>query len=95
MLNTLGHIRNGVVVFDEPTQLKDGTPVRIEVIAPAVAPLPIGRVAAASQVPACGVGDTDEIDQILAELQSIQKVEAPSGPAPVLRRDEESLLTDF
>lgn len=95
MVSMLGHIRNGVVVFDEPTQLKDGTPVRIEVIAPASSMSPRSRVADASRAPACAVGDPDEIDQILAELQSIQKVEAPSGPVPALRRDEESLLTDI
>ena len=27
-----GHIRNGVVVFDEPVSLPDGTPVRVEPI---------------------------------------------------------------
>jgi hypothetical protein len=30
-----GHIANGVVVFDEPITVPDGTPVRVEVIAPA------------------------------------------------------------
>jgi hypothetical protein len=29
-----GHIENGVVVFDEPLTVPDGTPVRVEVIAP-------------------------------------------------------------
>ena len=28
-----GHIENGVVVFDEPVSLPNGTPVRIEVVA--------------------------------------------------------------
>lgn len=28
-----GHIENGVVVFDEPMTVPDGTPVRVEVIA--------------------------------------------------------------
>jgi hypothetical protein len=27
----LGHVQNGVVVFDPPAPLKDGTPVRVEV----------------------------------------------------------------
>ena len=30
-----GHIENGVVVFDEPLTVPDGTPVRVEVIAAA------------------------------------------------------------
>jgi hypothetical protein len=28
-----GHIQNGVVVFDEPVSIPDGTPVRVEVAA--------------------------------------------------------------
>ena len=31
-----GHIQNGVVVFDEPIALPDGTQVRVEPITPAV-----------------------------------------------------------
>jgi hypothetical protein len=27
-----GHVENGVVVFDQPVSLPDGTPVRVEVI---------------------------------------------------------------
>ena len=27
-----GHIQNGVVVFNEPVSLPDGTPVRVEVV---------------------------------------------------------------
>jgi hypothetical protein len=27
-----GHIENGVVVFDQPVSLPDGTPVRVEVL---------------------------------------------------------------
>jgi hypothetical protein len=27
-----GHIENGVVVFDEPVSLPDGTPVRVEIV---------------------------------------------------------------
>jgi hypothetical protein len=30
-----GHIENGVVVFDEPLTVPDGTPVRVEGIVPA------------------------------------------------------------
>ncbi len=29
-----GHIENGVVVFNEPVSLPNGTPVRVEVVAP-------------------------------------------------------------
>ena len=29
-----GHIENGVVVFDEPTSVPDGTEVRVEVLEP-------------------------------------------------------------
>jgi hypothetical protein len=29
-----GHIENGVVVFDLPVSLPNGTPVRVEVVAP-------------------------------------------------------------
>jgi len=29
-----GHIENGVVVFDRPVSLPNGTPVRVEVVAP-------------------------------------------------------------
>jgi hypothetical protein len=28
-----GHIKNGVVVFDDPVSLPEGTPVRVEVVA--------------------------------------------------------------
>jgi hypothetical protein len=31
-----GHIQDGVVVFDEPIELPDGTPVRVEVVGPRV-----------------------------------------------------------
>jgi hypothetical protein len=33
-----GHIQNGVVVFDEPVALPNGTPVRVELIAPTTRP---------------------------------------------------------
>jgi hypothetical protein len=29
-----GHIENGVVVFDQPVSLPNGTPVRVEVVPP-------------------------------------------------------------
>jgi hypothetical protein len=29
-----GHIENGVVVFDQPVSLPNGTPVRVEVVVP-------------------------------------------------------------
>lgn len=29
-----GHIENGVVVFDQPVSLSNGTPVRVEVVTP-------------------------------------------------------------
>lgn len=29
-----GHMKNGVAIFDEPVQLPDGTPVRVEVELP-------------------------------------------------------------
>jgi hypothetical protein len=32
-----GHVENGVVVFDEPISLPDGTPVRVEAVAAATA----------------------------------------------------------
>ena len=42
-----GHIKNGLVVFDEPAPLADGTPVRVEVMSKAAAegPEPIPSLA--------------------------------------------------
>jgi hypothetical protein len=31
-MSLTGHVQNGVVVFDNPTALPDGTPVRIEAV---------------------------------------------------------------
>jgi hypothetical protein len=36
-MNYRGHIENGMVVFDQPPPLPDGTPVRVEAIAPPAA----------------------------------------------------------
>jgi hypothetical protein len=31
-MSLVGHIENGVVVFDQPVSLADGTPVRVDVL---------------------------------------------------------------
>ena len=33
-MTLIGHVRNGVVVFDQPLQVPDGTVVRVDLLAP-------------------------------------------------------------
>jgi hypothetical protein len=39
-MSSHGHIENGVVVFDEPVAIPEGTPVRVEAAAPTRTTLP-------------------------------------------------------
>lgn len=46
-MTLIGHVRNGVVVFDQPLQVPDGTMARVDLLAP-------GENAAAAQQPRQG-----------------------------------------
>ena len=61
-----GTVRNGVVVFDAPTSLMEGTAVRIETVAPQ-APSP-----AASHFHPVGEweGPPGKLDQLVADVQA-------------------------
>ena len=46
-MTVMGHVRNGVVVFDQPLQVPDGTVARVDLLAP-------NQVATASPQPRQG-----------------------------------------
>ena len=62
-----GTVRDGMVVFDAPTTLTDGTPVRVEPLPAAQAPaspLPHFRPVGSWE------GPPGELDQLLADVQA-------------------------
>ena len=64
-----GTVRNGMVVFDAPTSLTDGTPVRVE-------PLAAVQPPASSQPHFHPVGAWEgppgELDRLLADVQAMR-----------------------
>jgi hypothetical protein len=67
-----GTIKNGVVVFDAPTALADGTPVRVEA-------LPAGKAVAPATPHFHPVGAWEgppgELDRLLADVQSLRNAD--------------------
>ena len=65
-----GTFKNGVVVFDAPTALKDGTPVRVE-------PLPVEQTPVSPSMPhfrpvGSWEGPPGELDRLLSDVQAMR-----------------------
>lgn len=72
-----GQVKNGVIVLDDGSPLKEGTLVRVEPIDAAreqVAP-PRGSPQAILNNPARWQGDPEEMDRLLAELKEMKRAE--------------------
>ena len=77
-----GHIHNGAVILDAPTSLPDGTPVSIEPLATPASHTPHPRGSAAAILSALREvgpwdGDPNELDRLLADVQSLRDRDLP------------------
>lgn len=78
-----GSVRNGVVVFDEPVALEEGTPVVVEAAGEPKRPVP-GSPEAIAQLTVTWAGDEDELRRLQAEVQEMREADMTPMDEPNL-----------
>ena len=75
-----GHVKNGVIVLDDPVQLPDGTEVRVEAVAPQTGANKPGRVGGQWRGKVWIAEDFDELPDDLREAFGMNDdAELPGG----------------
>jgi len=73
-----GRIQKGVVIFDGPVSLDDGTLVNVEPMLPDAAALVRGSPEAVRHCKARWAGDPAELDELLSEVQRMRDADLTS-----------------
>lgn len=73
-----GRVRKGVVVFDDPVSIDDGTAVNIELLPRKASTPDRGSPQAIRRCDARWVGEPSELDDLLAEVQRLRHADLTS-----------------